>query len=344
MANMKDIADRAGVSVATVSKVLNKQGNISQETRNSILAIAKELNYQPNLYARSLKKGNSHVIGIITEDLTVFNSSPIIDGIGARCELSGYHYILENLRINNLSIDPHTDRYNTLVNDSLNFMQSMQVDGIIFLGCHSHKLMSLPEINIKNIVFAYCSSADAMIPYVIYDDKQGAFHATSFLINSGHKNIGTITGLPDSVHTMNRLTGFQEALFEHGIPYNPRLTLYGDWQRDSGYVLAQTLIDRQVTAIFCHNDDMAMGVMNYCSKNGIEVGKDLSLIGFDDREICTVCRPALTTVALPLQEIGQEAASILIHKIENDDDTVRGEILLKCKFVERESTYSLLSE
>ena len=343
MANMKDIAERAGVSVTTVSKVLNHQGNISTETSQLIRSIAKELDYIPNLYARNLKSGTSRVLGIITEDLSVFNAGPVIDGIGARCEEAGYHYILENLRINTLKIDPetHSDEYNYIVSESMDFMKSMQVDGIIFLGCHSHHVMSLPEIRGTRFVCAYCSADDASIPSVMYDDHKAGYDVATFLIGKGHRRIGTICGPLHSIHSVNRLDGFQEALFDHELPYNPHLTVFGDWERDCGYTLAQKLIDQKVTAIFCQNDIMAMGVLDYCVKNGITVGKDLSLIGFDNRDISSVCRPALSTVSLPLHEIGYKAADLLMEAIADHDFSAEN-ILLPCKIVERDSTAQIL--
>lgn len=342
MSNMKDIASRAGVSVATVSKVLNDLGGISQETTDLVLSIAKELNYRPNLYARNLKTRHSKTIGIITEDITVFNSPPIIDGIGACCEERGYHYLLENLRLNNLGINPLLDvnEHSVIVNDAVNFMMSMQVDGLLYLSCHSHKVLHLPLIGDTHFVCSYCSCTDSSVPSVLYDDKKAGYDVAKYLIQLGHKNIGTITGPSGSAHSMKRLTGYQEALFDHGIPYNPKLTLQGDWNRDSGFIHAEQLIKSGVTAIFAQNDLMAMGVIDYCTKNGIEIGKDVSLIGFDNRELSTVCRPTLTTVRPPLMEIGRTSAAILIDKIEGKPASLTGELLLECSIIERESTGS----
>lgn len=340
MANIKDIASRAGVSAATVSKVLNDVGGISQETTDQILAIAKELNYRPNLFARNLKTRQSRTIGIITEDITVFNAPPIINGIGAYCEEHGYHYLLENLRLNNSGIDPVQDvnEKNIFINDAVNFMMSMQVDGLLYLGCHSHKVLHLPSIRDTHFVCAYCSCSDPSIASVLYDDKKAGYDVAKHLISSGHQNIGVITGPSASSHTIRRLTGFQEALFDSGIPYNPKTAVNGDWNRDSGYNLAAQLLQNGVTAIFAQNDIMAMGVIDYCTKNGIEIGRDLALIGFDNREISTVCRPTLTTVSLPLYEIGRTSASILIDLIEGKSVTASGEVLLECSIIERESS------
>ncbi|HEX3078344.1 MAG TPA: LacI family DNA-binding transcriptional regulator [Lachnospiraceae bacterium] len=340
MANMKDIATRAGVSVATVSKVLNGLGGISQDTTETILSIAKELNYHPNLYARNLKTRQSKTIGIITEDITVFNTPPIIDGIGACCEERGYHYLLENLRLNRNGINPVLDvnDQNVVVNDAIDFMMSMQVDGLIYLSCHSHKVLHLPSIKDTHFVCTYCSCTDPFIPTILYDDRKAGYDVAKFLIKAGHKKIGVITGPSESIHATRRLNGYQEALFECGIPYNPKMTITGDWSRDSGYLLADQLVKQGATAIFSQNDIMAMGVIDYCMKNGIEIGHDLSLIGFDNREVSTVCRPTLTTVELPLFEIGQTSASTLIDRIEGKPFSISGEVLLECTIIEREST------
>lgn len=343
MPNMKDIASRAGVSVATVSKVLNDLGGISQETTDLVLSIAKELNYRPNLFARNLKMRQNRTIGIITEDITVFNSPPIIDGIGACCEERGYHYLLENLRLYNLGINPLQDvnEHSTIVNEAVNFMMSMQVGGLLYLGSHSHKVLHLPSIGDTNFVCSYCSCTDPSVPSVLYDDKKAGYDVANFLINAGHSKIGVITGPAGSSHSEKRLNGYQEALYDHELPYNPKLTLQGDWGRDSGFIHAGTLMDQGVTAIFAQNDLMAMGVIDYCTKHRIEIGRDLALIGFDNREISTVCRPTLTTVSPPLFEIGKASASILIDKIEGKPITTSGELLLECSIIERESTHSI---
>ncbi|MBP1756161.1 MAG: transcriptional regulator LacI family [Firmicutes bacterium] len=340
MANMKDIASRAGVSVATVSKVLNDLGGISQETTDLILSIAKELNYRPNLYARNLKTRQSRTIGIITEDITVFNAPPIIDGIGSCCEERGYHYFLENLRLYNLGFSPLLDvnEQSSIVNDAIDFMMSMQVDGLIYLGSHSHKVVHLPSIGDTHFICSYCSCTDPSIPSVLYDDRKAGYDVAKYLINTGHSSIGVITGPNGSIHSAKRLTGYQEAIYDSGLRYNPKMTAQGDWNRDSGFMLTEQLLRNGVTAIFAQNDLMAMGVIDYCVKNGIEIGKDIALVGFDNREISTVCRPTLTTVSPPLFEIGHTAASLLIDKIEGKPQTASGEILLECSIIERDST------
>lgn len=340
MATIRELAQYVGVSIATVSKVLNNQTGVSKETELLVLDAAKKLNYRPNLNARHLKTGISKTLGIIAEDLTVFNTPDIIDGIGVCCESRSFHYILGNLRFDKRfgHESGNADQKNRLVLDMMDQMLSKQVDGIIYIGCHSHALTILSRNESTRFVCAYCYSEDPSIPAVIFDDREAAKKVTNLLLAKGHTKIGVVAGVKDSFHTNNRLFGIQESLYEHSVPYNPHFICHADWTRDQGYQCAPELLERGATAIFAMNDLMAMGVLDYCNQHGIEVGRDVALIGFDNREISSVCRPSLSTVALPLFEIGHTAASILLDMIENKEKTHPSRILLDCAIIEREST------
>jgi LacI family transcriptional regulator len=339
MATIREISEKAKVSIATVSKVLNGKRGVNARTREEVLAVAKALNYRPNLNARFLKSGQSRTIGIITEDLTVFNAPEIVDGIAAACEENGYHYILGNLRFFKRYGNGPKDLEESaaLVHSTVDDMLSKQVDGIIYIGCHSHVVVSLSEHKEPPFVCAYCTSKDPNIPSILYNDEKAAFEATEVLIRAGARSIGMIAGPVDSIHALNRTRGHQEALFSNKVPYNPRLTATGDWGRDCGFTIGEQLIRDGATAIFAHNDLMAMGVLDYCNANGIEVGNDLLLIGFDNRELASVCRPPLSTVALPLFEIGQNAAQTLFDILAGNPSASH-ELLLECAIIEREST------
>lgn len=340
MATIREISKLTGFSTATVSKVLNGLTGFSSEAKEAILSAAKDLNYRPNLNARHLKMGKSRTLGIIVEDITVFNTPNIIDGIGICCEAHDYHYILGNLRFNKrFGHDSQFGQQKTeLVQDMIDEMMSKQVDGIVYVSCHSRNIAYLSAQKETKFVCAYCTSEDPLIPAVLYDDKGASYKVAEMLLSKGHRKIGIIAGEKESVCTTNRLLGFQEALFDKGIPYNPRLIHYGEWERDHGFEIAPLLIAEGVTAIFAHNDLIAIGVYDYCSQNGIEIGKDLALIGFDDREIAAICRPTLTTVSLPLFDIGHIAADAMFNMLENGDKPQTQEILLACNIIEREST------
>lgn len=340
MATIREISQRANVSIATVSKVLNGKSGVNENTKNTILAIANELNYHPNLYARNLKTGRTKTLGIITEDLTVFNTPEIVDGIAVACDEYGYHYVLENLRFNKqYGNKPFpADETRALIDRTIHDMLSRQIDGIIYIGCHSHIIAPLSSHKETQFVCAYCLSGNPAIPSVTYDDEKAAFDVTKLLISNGASNIGVISGPTDSIHTVNRNCGHQKALFTYNIAFNPELTLVGDWSRNSGYKHAKKLIDSGVSAIFAHNDLMALGVLDYCNEKGIKVGCDLKVIGFDNRDISNVCRPSLTTVALPLFEIGQAAATQMFNQLSNEKKSLPAEIHLECSIIERDST------
>jgi LacI family transcriptional regulator len=340
MATIRKISEFTGLSIATVSKALNGKSGVKPETRETILAAAQKLNYSPNLNARSLKSGRSKTLGILTEDFTVFNTPEIMDSIAVACEKAGYHYIIENMRFfkryGNIPKDGNESA--ALVHSFVNDMVSKQVDGIIYLGCHSHQIVSLSEHKKQKIVCVYSISQDPSIPYIIYNDEKAAYEAAELLLSYGGMKTGMITGPADSIHTANRTLGYQEALFAHNVPYNPHLTKSGDWERNSGFTAGKELIREGVTAIFAHNDVMALGVLDYCNVNGIRVGRDIKLIGFDNREISTVCYPQLSTVALPLFEIGQTATRVILDILEGNGTPQTGAIILDCNIIEREST------
>lgn len=339
MATIRSIAEAANVSIATVSKVLNGKSGVKDETRQLILQVAQNLNYRPNLNARSLKLGRVQTIGIIAEDLTVFNAPEIIDGIAVSCDAAGYHYILANLRLfkrfgRRLN---ESDEYVDLVHDAINVLLSKQVAGIIYIGSHSHLVLSLSEHPEVPFVCAYCISRSERIPSIIYDDEKAAYDLTNCLIAHGDTRIGMIAGVPSSPHTINRSRGHMRALYDNRIPYDPCLTFYGDWERDCGFTYGKQLIDAGATAIFAQNDIMALGVLEYCNANGIQVGKDLRLIGFDNREVSQFCRPRLSTVAIPLYEIGQTAAQSMLQLLSGSRPE-NNLIELPCIIKEREST------
>jgi DNA-binding LacI/PurR family transcriptional regulator len=339
MSTIKEIASKANVSIATVSKVLNGRGGASEQTAAEILDIARQMNYTPNIFAKNLKNGQTKTIGIITEDLTVFNTPEIVDGIDDCCDQNDYHYILGNLRLNKRFGNNffETNLHHQIISSTFNTMLSKQVEGIIYVGCHNHEIHYLPEDLKIPLVCAYCYSSNKSVPSVIYDDKKAAFDATELLINNGHKSIGLISGLPDSIHAQNRLLGYQEALYQNSILYNPKLVVYGDWERESGYRLCKQLIDSHVTAIFSQNDVMACGVIDYCNETGLTIGPELSLIGFDNKEISTVCRPKLSTVSLPLFVIGQKATEIVLNILNRSDTNPVHQLKIECNVIKRQS-------
>jgi LacI family transcriptional regulator len=146
-----------------------------------------------------------------------------------------------------------------------------------------------------------------------------------YLTSMGHRRIGIIAGAADNMHTKERLLGCQRALFEEAIPYNPEWTVYGDWEKRSGYECAKKLAPQNLTAIYCMNDLMAGGVYDYAQEKGIIIGKDLSIVGYDNRQIAEYMYPGITTNELPLKDIGTAAANKLISMLSGEDQVLSHE-------------------
>ncbi len=344
MANIKEVADACGVSIATVSNIFNGKGRVGDETRERILKIAKEMNYVPNLMAKNLKQRKTKVIGIITEDLTVFNCVGIIDGIHEYLEENNYTFILGNLRLYKKYDNKfyHSEQYVSQVHEEFHVMKSAQVAGIIYICAHSHEINFLPQLENIPIVLAYGFSKDEKVPSVTYDDEKAAYDATVEMIEKGHTKIGLIMGEKISMHTTARFKGYQRALYDNGILCNPDLIFDGDWSREKGREAADILMKKGVTAIFAMNDEMAAGVYDYAHGNNIQIGKDLALVGFDNREICTAFLPALTTMAIPLSDIGRQAAELIINKLEDENFQIDHKNHVKCELIKRDSVNCIL--
>ena len=158
------------------------------------------------------------------------------------------------------------------------------------------------------------------------------------LIQNENEKIGVICGLQQSIHTQERLRGYQRALYDNNILFNPSFLYYGDWERESGYEAAERLVEQGITAIFSMNDVMAGGVYDYLNNKSILIGKNISIIGFDNREVSQAYNPKLATMALPLYEIGRKSAQVLIKSLVENNKKITNKIYkIKCKFIEGNS-------
>ena len=341
MATIKEVAKACNVSIATVSNIINGKGRVSEETKKRIMETAKEMGYVPNMMAKSLKQGSSKAIGIITEDLTVFNCAEIVDGIHEYLEEQGYTSLLGNLRLYKKYENGfyHHEDYKKQVEEEFLIMQSKQVEGIIYIGAHCREIKSIPEKLGIPLVVAYGFASDRQIPSVIFDDEQAAYEAACELIRCGHTRLGIISGELESLHTAGRLIGYQRALYENHILYNPKLNVVANWSRTQGYQVCEKLMKEKVTAIFAMSDVMAAGVYDYAGENDIEIGKDIALIGFDNRQISTAFKPSLTTMALPLHQIGKSSAALIVDMVEgNAQKSEKNTYKINCTLEKRGST------
>ncbi|MBQ4312965.1 MAG: LacI family DNA-binding transcriptional regulator [Clostridia bacterium] len=345
MVTIKDVAQEAGVSIATVSYVLNNSAKIKEETKSKVLAAVEKLGYKPNSLAKGLKTRKSRSIGIITEDITVFNTPLIIDGINEFAEAKGYHIVLDNLRLNKL-IHNDYDRaaeHIGVVTDAFSTLLSKQVDGIIYVGAHIRDVSALIQCDIDvPLVFAYCSTSREDGVSICYNDKDGAYDATRHLIDMGHRRIAVIGGLGDSIQTKKRMEGFRDALREADIAFPEEYLEYGDWEYASGKEIAARLLSlpEPPSAIFAMNDLMAIGAIGAAEEMSLSVPDDVSVVGFDNREFSKYHSPRLTTVSLPLTEIGKTCTDILIGMID-DKAPEKYTQFLHCTLKERSSVKKL---
>lgn len=318
MATIKEIAKACKVSVATVSNILNEKPGASEATRELVLKTAEKMEYTPNYVAKHLKMKNTRSIGVIVEDMTIFSVPDIVDGITEYCEEVDYQILLTNLRLYKKYNDIYYNRddYFSIVKREMKKLMAKQVEGIIYVTAHERVLKCIPENFSIPSVLAYGYTKSGKVPSVVVDDEHGGYEEMQYIIENGHRKIGIIMGKSDSIHAQSRLLGCQKALRDNGIIYDPELLCVGDWTRESGYKNIDVLLEKGVTAVFCMNDLMAGGVYDRLDELGMKIPDDLSVSGYDNRELSGYYRPPLTTVNLPLHDIGYRAAEIMIDMLE----------------------------
>lgn len=317
MSTIKEIAKACNVSIATVSNILNDKPGASKKTKALVEKAVMELDYTPNYVAKHLKMKNTRSIGVIAEDMTIFSIPDIIDGITEHCEEEDYQILLTNLRLYKKYDDRYYNRddYYDLVRGEIKKLMSKQVEGIIYVAAHERIIKCIPDNLPIPAVMAYGYTKSNKVPSVVVDEVQGSYQLVQYLIDNGHQRIGLITGKKDSLHSQERLKGYQKALFDNQIFYDVELVLDGDWTRHAGYSNVDELLNKKVTAIFCMNDIMAGGVYDRLEELKLEVGKDISIVGYDNREVSSYYKPPLTTIKLPLHDIGYRASEIIIQML-----------------------------
>ena len=361
MVTLKEIAEKCGVSATTVSNVINGKAKTSEETKQKILQVIDETGYKTNAIAKQLRVKSSRTIAVIAEDLAQFTTPPIIESIMETCEKKDYRVIVHNLRLYDRWQDTWYDSqkdYISVINPVVDDVLSTQIDGVIYVAGHARVIKTFNDNFELPLVMCYAYSDSPKIPSVVIDDEESAYEIVRYLIEHGHKKIGFIGGRIDNLHTAKRLLGYQKALFENGFLYDPKLVYYGDWSRESGYTGAKALMEHGVTALFGLSDRMTGGIYDYLCENGIAIGKDVSVVGFDNESISAFFRPSLTTTELPLREIGEKSSMLLLDKLEKENEDVSNAemtnlnetdsedaevkvIRIPCKMIIRDSVSSL---
>lgn len=325
---LTELAQKAGVSIATVSRALNDSDHpMAEETRKRILALAQELGYQPNQIARSLRTSATKTIGILVENIRSPFIAPIIRGIQDTLKPEGY-----------LSLTVNTDLDEKIEMDALRVLNNRQIDGIIFVATWHRDTSILEEMTQKPYVFVHRHFNSYSKNSVLADDKYGARIAVSHLANLGHRRIAYISGPADWDASIFRLQGYREVLTELGLPYTEQMVLESSWEVEDGYHAVQQLLalPEPPTAVFAGNDAIAVGAIQGTQDMGLRVPQDLAVVGYDGREFSSFFRPSITTVYLPCYEMGQKSAEMLL-KVINEEINLFQPIEIQGNLIVRES-------
>ena len=323
---LEDIARETGFSISTVSRVLsNSNYPVSVLIREKVLRVADQMGYQPNIAARSLRTDRTDTIGIIVDDLLSPFTPPIVRGIQDYLNEHGF-----------LSLIVNSDWNPGQEQAAIKTLLSRPVDGIVFVE-YSHQTHSdeLERSN-KPHVFVHRLFGSPIKNSVVPDDYYGASLATEHLIKLGHRRIGYING-PENWHTCRaRVSGYHDTLANHNLLFDATLVQPGDWEIESGYAATKNLLQvaERPTAIFAANDAMALGAIYAIQDSGLNVPRDIAVVGYDNRNFTKTVRPRITTVSMPVIEMGGVAAEVLLSQIaegrkEEEEIKVKGQLIIR---------------
>lgn len=325
MSTILDVAARAGVSVATVSRVINGSGTVSEKTVKKVMDSIDELSYNPNSAARNLKVKKAGLIIVILPSISNTFHTKVVRGMEDAGRASGYNVLL-------CTTGGDKSRETTY----LDMVKSRQADGVIFLS----STLTADELNTfgKNYpaVLACENKNDANIVYVGVNDFNAAYDMTTHLIDIGHKNIAMISAKNSGSPRLREL-GFKKALERNNI--SPAAIVYGNYVYDESYEASLSLLKEnpEISAIFAISDIMAIGCTKACHTLGLKVPEDVSIAGFDNITFSQMLNTELTTVSQPRYQIGQSAMQLLIEQIEKGIKK-QNSIYLEHSLVIREST------
>jgi LacI family transcriptional regulator len=335
---IKHVAEEAGVSIKTVSRVINNLPDVSPVTRQSVLEVIKRLGYQPNAIARSLVSRRTRTIGIINADFNDEFFSSLLKGAELAARRYGYFIMLASTE-NNTHGEP----------EYIRLITERYVEGILFAqpGYDSDQADSLTNGYLYEIL-------QASIPVAIFasgkmpimgkltildiDNIEGGKQATQCLLKHGHSQLAMIMGPQSRKAAKDRTNGFMLALGVEGIKPDDCMMIEGDWSYQSGEQAAQRLLNEKktFTGVFAQNDRMAMGAIKAFRNAGFRIPEDISIVGYDDSEAGKYYSPPLTTIRQPIEEIGEIAVLSIIHAIEEKKEGQK-EVVLQTEIVERSS-------
>jgi LacI family transcriptional regulator len=329
---INDVAELAGVSKRTVSRVLNRSDKVNEKTREKVQQVIEQLNFTPNSRARGLAANRSYLLGLIYDVPTLFIND-VQKGILSVCHDEGYDIVVHPCEFGSAN----------LLNDVRRFVNRSKIDGVIMLPPVSEipeVAQALDDIGVPHVRF---SSQLTSEPWrlVVTNYVPAVTDMTDHLVELGHREIGFISGPKDNVSSQKRQQAFVEALQRHGLVLRDEYIVEGAFTYESGLRAAQEMLTKaeRPTAIFAANDEMAFGVMNVADALGISIPEDLSLVGFDGTKFATFVIPSLSTIRRPSHEMASLGARKLLAYINQGVDAARQfESMVSPQFVPREST------
>lgn len=315
MSTIKDVSDLAGVSQATVSRVINGTSRVSHDKKLKVERAIQELGYRPNSIAQALASSRTGSVGVVVPELGGSFFSGILDAIESQLRKFGYHVVV--------TAGSNTEQGQR---EAVEFLLGRRVDALIL---HTQSLTDdyLIELDEKGIptVLVNRFVPELAKNCIDIDNELGGFSATQYLIRMGHKQIACITGPLDKSDARGRLQGYRKALEEAGIEYNEALVCEAGFTESSGVSAMNKLLRRgaKYTAIFACNDHMAVGAFTVLNENNIKVPEDVSLVGFDDAIFARYLTPGLSTIDFPIEEMSKEAVQLVIQKLNKKKPDVR---------------------
>ena len=328
---IQHVAAAVGVSNQTVSRVINNKPDVSKVTRARVLQVIQEMGYEPNLLARGLVSNKTFTLGLIMDDFSDPFYAQIIAAAEAEARRLNYFFLICSAERN--------------PSDEIKFLKlfsSRRVDGILLLALPSSEeqyqyILYLCEQGLP-IVSIASHLLEEKISIVDVDNVDGGYQATRCLLQGGRRRIGMITGPITSKATQDRLQGYQMALQEAGLPYEPDLIAFGDWTYRSGFFAMSQLLEKglHLDGMFVQNDRMAMAAMTAIRQAGLELPDDIAMVGYDDTPDAAFTTPPLTTIRQPAQELGKFATRLLVNLVNDPEMSVQ-HTLLKTELIERGS-------
>jgi LacI family transcriptional regulator len=304
-----DVADAAGVSISTVSRVLNNKDDVAPETSDRVKGIIQELGYTTNLAARSMRSRRTNVIGLVMTDVGDPFSVQVLRGVDRAIAELAYDLIVYTGGVSREKLSADQERrYVSLLDSSI-------TDGVIVVAPTATTFST-----VSPIVVIDPNKENPDYPAVIATNRDGVLEAMEYLIHLGHRRIGFIGGRPELQSAVQRLQGYQDGLCQANIPLDPELVRVGDYSKKTGYLCAQRLLNLpdRPTAIFASNDQSALGLLEAAEEIGLHIPDDLSVVGFDNIPESAYSSPPLTTIDQFITEMGAMAIEMLVKLVKGE--------------------------